>query len=163
MQTFLPYEDFYECAKSLDKKRCWKQVVEAKQILNVLLSDSEKIGWKNHPAVKMWAGYTDDLICYYNIFLNYCIKVHKINVVKLKYIQTNYQTILEINNKIIGNNLIEIEKPWWLGNEKFHRSHRSRLIEKKPEFYEPLFPNDKGFNNGKYFWPDNTTKSFRII
>ena len=33
MQTFLPYENFLESAKVLDKKRCWKQVVEANQII----------------------------------------------------------------------------------------------------------------------------------
>jgi hypothetical protein len=40
---------------------------------------------------------------------------------------------------------------------------RSRLIEKLPEFYEPKFPNDKGFNDGKYLWPVNETKTFRMI
>lgn len=30
MQTFLPFPDFLESAKALDKKRCWKQVVEAR-------------------------------------------------------------------------------------------------------------------------------------
>ena len=35
MQTFLPYPDFQRSAAVLDKKRCWKQVVETKQIINV--------------------------------------------------------------------------------------------------------------------------------
>ncbi len=51
MQTFLPYESFDESTMVLDKKRCWKQVVEAAQIIDVL--EGRRTGWANHPAVKM--------------------------------------------------------------------------------------------------------------
>ena len=40
---------------------------------------------------------------------------------------------------------------------------RARLIDKNREFYLPLFPNDEGFNDGKYFWPVNESKTYRII
>ena len=48
-------------------------------------------------------------------------------------------------------------------NENFHRAMRARLIEKDRNFYLPLFPEDDGFNNSKYFWPVMETKTFRII
>ena len=58
MQTFLPYEIFSESALALDKKRCWKQVVEAKQIIEVLElyshTGDEYLPRINHPAVRMW-------------------------------------------------------------------------------------------------------------
>ena len=57
MQTFLPYTDFIKSAKCLDYKRLGKQRVEAKQILNILLGETTKAGWTNHPAVLMWSGY----------------------------------------------------------------------------------------------------------
>ena len=44
MTTFLPYPDFLQSAQVLDKKRCWKQFVEAKQITDTL----EKIHLKSY-------------------------------------------------------------------------------------------------------------------
>jgi len=53
--------------------------------------------------------------------------------------------------------------PWWLGMEEFHRAMRARLIEKDRDFYLPKFPNDEGYNDGKYWWPMMETKTFRTI
>jgi hypothetical protein len=147
MQTFLPYEEFYTSAIVLDKKRCWKQVVETVQILDVL--EDKKVGWVNHPAVQMWVGYNDALKCYFNDFLKICKEKHNIN--------TKYKKLY------IRIPLYLMDYPWWLGNEDFHRAMRARLIEKKPDFYKPLWPEDEGFNGGKYLWPNNETKTFKII
>lgn len=165
MQTFLPYSDFRKSAKVLDKKRCWKQVVEASQIINTL--EGKSFGWKNHPVVKMWEGYVPLLKYYYNIFLEHCILYHKIKT-KMWYIDNIYSYGVKSNllgNKLIDNEIPswEINEPFWLGQEPFHRAMRARLIEKNRDFYLPLFPNDEGFNNGKYFWPDNKTLTFRVI
>jgi len=144
MQTFLPYESFLDSAICLDKKRCWKQVVEAAQIIDVL--EGRKTGWKNHPAVKMWDGYTNELKYYFDTFLRVSKVKHEINT-KYEYFKVKWTG----------------KQPWWLGNEDFHRAMRSRLIEKDEVFYLPLFPDDKGFNDSKYFWPVNETQTFRII
>jgi hypothetical protein len=160
MQTFLPFADFIQSAKVLDKKRCWKQVVEAKQIISILekiekfpinVDDftSKQFGWINHPAVQMWKGHTLALMMYFDEFLWQCIHIHGINT-KYDYLTTNIYRGF-------------VPKPWWLGNEDFHRAMRSRLIEKDREFYLLLFPNDEGFNEGKYFWPVMETKTFRTI
>lgn len=146
MQTFLPYASFQRSATVLDKKRCWKQVVEAKQIINVLEGNST--AWGNHPAVKMWIGHTFWLRDYFNAFLQVSIEKHKINT-KYDYFHQD----LEQQDPL----------PWWLGNGDFHRAMRARLIEKNEAFYLPLFPKDKGFNDGKYLWPDMKTKTFIII
>jgi hypothetical protein len=148
MQTFLPYSSFPKSAEVLDKKRAWKQVVEAAQILDVL--EGRKTGWRNHPAVKMWDGHTLALKEYFNTFLDISIRVHKIN--------TKYKAyeVYEGCNYPDGY-------PWWLGNKDFHRAMRARLIEKDEAFYLHLFPKDKGFNDSKYFWPVNETQTFRII
>lgn len=146
MQTFLPYQNFLDSAESLDKKRCWKQVVETKQIINVL--EGKSTAWQNHPAVKMWEGHTFWLRDYFNAFLKVCIEKHKINT-KYDYFHQD----LEPQDSL----------PWWLGKKKFHRAMRARLIEKDETFYLPKFPEDKLFNDGKYFWPVMETKTFRII
>ena len=158
MQTFLPYFSFEKSAKVLDKKRCFKQLVEAKQILCVLHADIIPTDWKlskdylfqksfNHPTIQMWLGYGETLVDYYNDFLLICKVKHKINT-----------TLPALDMKIICPDI-----PWWLGNENFHRSHRTRLIAKDREFYLPLFPEDENYNDGKYWWPDNKTKTFKII
>lgn len=146
MQTFLPYRSFSMSALALDKKRCWKQVVEAKQIIEVL--EGRSVAWKNHPAVLMWAGHPYDLKDYFNIFLNVCLENHKINTSMEPYL---------LRSKGVP------PPPWWLGNKDFHRAMRSRLIEKNKEHYLPLFPDDEGFNGGKYMWPVMESKTFRTI
>lgn len=156
MQTFLPYQSFEQSAEVLDKKRCWKQVVEAKQILCVLRFEGcpddwkqtksyLKQGWKHHVAVRMWEGYEHVLAYYYNCMLDHCKKVHKINT-DLPFLQ--YESAAY---------------PWWMSNPNFYRAMRSRLIEKDQDFYLPKFPDDNGFNDGKYIWPVNESKTFRVI
>jgi hypothetical protein len=115
MQTFLPYPNFLASAKLLDKRRCFKQVVEAKQILDILQNKSS--GWKNHPIVKMWNDYDGALIEYYNTFYEYCKSNHKIKFQKMQFI---YGPIF-------------FNKPQWVGNEKFHYSHRANLLRKATE------------------------------
>lgn len=116
MQTFLPYEDFRDSISCLDKKRKWKQCVEAKQIINALFGLSK--GWVNHPAVKMWKGYENTLIEYYNIALAESIAIGIKNK-KLQYLpRPNF-----------------ITKPHWLGRKDFHDSHKSNLLRKDEAFY----------------------------
>jgi hypothetical protein len=41
--------------------------------------------------------------------------------------------------------------PSWVGDDAFHVAHRSNLIRKKSEFYQPLWPNVRG--DLPYVWP----------
>lgn len=145
MQTFLPYPNYIRSVQSLDMKRLGKQRVEAMQIINILENKQSTAGWKNHPAVKMWEGYLNSL----KYYCNCCID----EWVKRGYKNTMAKYPVDHQN----------EDPWFIGNENFHRAMRARLIEKNEEFYLPKFTGDKGFNDGKYFWPVNETKSFKII
>ncbi|MBK3632759.1 MSMEG_6728 family protein [Streptomyces sp. MBT97] len=43
------------------------------------------------------------------------------------------------------------ELPPWLGDPAFHRSHRSALLRKDPEFYTALFPGVP--DDLPYVWP----------
>ncbi len=158
MQTFLPYDDFYKSAACLDVKRCWKQTVEAYQIINVLTADrttkydlsgnpidKKKIGWYNHPAVRMWKGYVAALICYYNVFYTQSVNFWGIKTVKLcKKVNVHADTPL----------------PWWFGLKEFHDSHKSNLLRKKFDFYSKYswnVPIDL-----PYFWPVNIDGSKNI-
>jgi len=143
MISFLPFPDFEMSAKVLDYKRLGKQRVEALQIYNRLTKTQTR--WKNHPAVKMWSGYEDALAEYHNTIIT-------------EWIRRGYNNSMSF---IFFDQKPKL--PWWLGNEDFHKAMRSRLIEKNSDFYGDLFAEDKGFNDGKYFWPVNETKTFRII
>jgi len=145
MQTFLPYPSYIRSMQCLDYRRLGKQRVETMQIINILEGKQTSAGWKSHPAVKMWEGYTNSL----KYYANCCID---------EWISRGYKNTMEKYDVDHQN-----EDPWWVGNEDFHRSMRARLIEKDRNFYLEKFPGDDGFNDGKYFWPVMESRTFKII
>lgn len=137
MQTFLPYSDFKKSAQIIDWRRLGNQRVESNQILNIIKNGGR---WKNHPAVLMWIGYENALIEYRNIFINEWINRG----------YNNNMNILPINGKVIY--------PEWLGNKKFHMSHKSKLYQKDPIFYH--FWSD--IKPIPYMWPvDKNNKIYK--
>jgi|TARA_R110000765_G_scaffold411447_1_gene510572 hypothetical protein len=133
MQTFLPYKDFKKSFKCLDYRRLGKQRVESYQILNVLLERTSTKGWRNHPATKMWRGYENAL----KLYMNLCID---------EWVARGY-----VNNMKREVILGEVKYPSWLGNNKFHVSHKSNLVRKFPEHYRKYFPNVGA--DLPYAWP----------
>lgn len=118
MQTFLPFPDFVKSAHSLDRARLGNQRKECKQIYNSL---KERGGWYYHPAVQMWKGYEQALV-------HYALEISNAWVLRGYHDMTwAFWTPLRDKSKLI--------MPWWLGIDDFHRSHRSNLIQKFPEWY----------------------------
>jgi len=134
VNTFLPYADFKKTAECLDVKRLGKQRLEAHMIINILENPS-KLGWRNHPAVKMWRGYIDALKMYFNAIVQEWIEREYVN---------NY-SFYEIPD--------EVEMPWWMGNDDFHMSHQASLLRKNPEFYASKFAVSEEYQNQGYIWP----------
>lgn len=129
----MPVADFAKSARILDKKRCWKQVVEASQIITVL--ESGRKAWSNHPAVLMWKGYIPALKNYYNAFWWEAVHNRGVKAVKLQLMGDLSYAVL----------------PPWVGNEDFHASHRSNLLRKDREYYSKFGwtePDDL-----PYIWP----------
>ena len=138
MQTFLPYSDYDKSAQVLDRQRLGKQRVETLQILKAL-SDPE-YGWQNHPAVNMWRGHELELVCY---GVSICDE----------WITRGYKdTCREKISAFYDNPSFGYEMPDWVGNEDLHRSHRSNLLRKMPEFYGKMFEADLP-ENLEYVWP----------
>lgn len=137
MQTFLPYASFTESAKSLDMKRLGKQRVEVLQLLNSLYKPDYK-GWKNHPCREMWRDNPQALVEYGLVICREWIS--------RGYKDTCYDKIGAYSTKapLCGY-------PNWLGREDIHLSHKSRLIQKYPEHYKPLWPDAP--DNLEYVWP----------
>jgi len=138
MQTFLPYPNLKKSLKALDSKRLGKQRVEAYQILNILLKRTDKKGWKNHPAVKMWKGYENSL----KLYLNKAIKL---------WLSRGYKNTMKL--EVIEGKII---LPRWFGNKEFHDSHKSNLLRKNKEYYfefSKIVPHDL-----EYIWPTQIDK-----
>lgn len=138
MQTFLPFADFTDCAKALDRQRLGKQRVEAAQIYHALTGDRSyfvttrgpppALSRKNHPAVRMWAGYEGALLMYLRAMI-------------LEWISRGY-----MNNMPIPT-IRRYQRPHWLGDPQLHSAHRATLKRKNPDYY--TFDDDTPF-----FYPE---------
>ncbi len=120
MQTFLPYSDFTQTAKALHYRHLGKQRVETKQIFTALTTGK---GWVHHPATKMWKGYEHALLQYGQAICT-------------EWIRRGYKDSLLEEFISQSHTLWNFDLPPWLGDAKFHESHRSNLMRKKPDFYK---------------------------
>lgn len=127
MQVFVPLTTFDECVRVLDNKRLFKQLLEAYQILNVILDrpkpdGTPRKGWKNHPAVKQWEYWPGTLLTYADAARRECDK---------RGIAT------EQMKKLLDELGIRRTKslPCWWGDAEVHSSHRARLLQKDWEHY----------------------------
>ena len=145
MQTFLPYSDFRRSAASLDLRRLGKQRVETLQILRALTFDD--YGWRNHPAVTMWTGFTEALVAYgiavtrqwQRAGFNDTVLPQIVEFAAPQPVRTQQQL------KALG------QLPSWLGQRAVHRSHQAALLRKDPEHYTSQFPQvDQDL---PYVWP----------
>ena len=109
MQTFLPHPSFYDSVRCLDNKRLGKQRVEALQILKALYIPD--YGWRHHPCVKMWNGYTQALEMYMDI----CIE---------EWIERGFKNTMKRANPQC---YVDTKMPHWIGNEKFYSQYKWKV------------------------------------
>jgi hypothetical protein len=129
MQVFLPFADFRESARVLDKRRLQKQGVECLQLLlavfDVPLEDGRpRTGHKSHPVYLAWKPYHLALIRYTLAIVEEC----KARGIKCDTVETRVRTLLPT-----GCDLDNAPLPPFVGDEDFHRSHRCRLLQKGRE------------------------------
>ena len=139
MQTFLPYPDLRASCVVLDNQRLGKQRVETFQILRALTWPT--YAWKNHPAVRMWRGFTPGLVLY---------GVHSCR----EWVRRGYADAVAEQLLAWTGGCVPVDPPLppWFGWEALHRSHRSALLRKRPEHYRPLFGDDVP-DDLPYLWP----------
>lgn len=153
MQTFLPYPDFDKSAEVLDSKRLVKQLLEGRQLYQIISENRTKGGWVNHPATKMWRNYD-------NALFDYLLSIKIECDTRGFKTATNWQVIVSMHdaNWNRGSNIVL--PPWW-NDDRLHLSHRQSLYRKDPEYYA-LFIDDARLpkvtccdvcNN---FWPTHT-------
>ena len=152
MQTFLPFRGFAESAEVLDRQRLGKQRVECLQIIQTLLEmrvdaygdvvPFKPKGWVNHPATRMWEGYTSAL------------GVYTLTMIQ-EWVKRGYDDGIENSIKLLIPGIQihwTVRLPPWLGDEAFHRSHRSNLIRKLPAHYRQVLGWTEP-DNLPYVWP----------
>ena len=153
MQTFVPWPDVYESARSLDNKRLNKQLLEGRQIYKILSSNQKTGGWVNHPAVNMWRNYDNALFFYLNAIKIECT-YRDISTEK------NWSEIMRMHEMNYFRGTSYDMPPWW-GDERVHLSHRQNLYNKDPEYYA-YFVEDNHLSavsccdTCSYFWPTHT-------
>ena len=148
MQTFVPYANFRESAKSLDMKRLGKQRVEVLILLKSMLGTTPTKGWKNHPCREMWCGHENALAEY---GMTVC-EVWK----ERGYKDTCYEKIGAYYDKSKPTTY-----PWWLGMIDIHLSHQSMLIKKYPDYYKQQFPDAP--EDLEYIWPSSNPNTFQTL
>lgn len=120
MQTFLPYNDFRDSARVLDRQRLGKQRVETLQLLRALAGETK--GWVNHPAAKMWRGYENALAIYGAAMCD-------------EWTRRGYKDSCREKILAYRDYTTAVVVPPWLGREDFHASHRSNLLRKDAKYY----------------------------
>lgn len=111
--------------------------MEAGQILNCLVPSVEsKLGWSNHPAVKMWRGYSDALLHYFWVMLERVVEIG-----------TKYKKYRLPKDRPRWDS---VQFPPWFGDEKFHASHRSNLLRKSTHYEQFGWTESKIL---EYVWP----------
>jgi hypothetical protein len=150
MQTFLPVADFEDSARLLDPARLGKQRVETLQILRAL--ELPDYGWAAHPAVLMWRGRTPALVAY---------GLAMVRVWRERGFADSTQGLIgefapSVTTASQGELAVAGLLPSWVGHEALHRSHRSNLLAKDPDFYRTRFAERFGPepDDLPYVWPE---------
>lgn len=145
MQTFLPYADFRETARILDRQRLGKQRVEVVQIVHAIVNGPDA-GWYGHPATQMWKNNAAALVAYQ---IAIC---HEWTIVRGYRDSCLAKTItFALDGGLITEIVDKPSMPWWMGMFNVHQSHRSNLLRKDPGHYGRYFPTTP--DDLPYVWP----------
>jgi hypothetical protein len=152
VQTFLPFPDFSESAQVLDQARLGKQRVEALQVLRAVTLPG--YGWQSHPAIAMWRGHRTALTAYALAITDEWIAQGHADTVRPQVLE--FAPALGDQEAGAGAgasvaDLVAADLPTWLGDHAVHRSHRSKLVQKEPEWYRSRFPDVP--DDLDYVWP----------
>ncbi len=99
-------------------------------------------GWLDHSATLMWVNNVEALMLYGDV----CIR---------EWRRRGYKNTMPIMISASEDYVYDIQMPYWLGDCKLHRSHRSNLLRKDEEFYRK-----QGWTETtdiEYVWPEPRT------
>jgi hypothetical protein len=111
-------------------------------------------GWRHHPAVKMWRGCEEALGRYTFTVCEVWVEQGRADTVAATVAtELGALGLTEVRGQAELGRAGAL--PVWLGDEAFHRAHRSALLRKDHDHYGPMFrdvPDDL-----PYVWPDAVT------
>lgn len=167
MITFLPYMDFIKSADCLDWKysanRLNNQINEAIVINEYLLGIRED--WRhNRRIIPMWKNFEIALTNYaWAMLYTWERKKLTVNPDRRKKLTMLQGLAIEKYKTAYGNDFDfqdnPIPMPDWLGDERFHSSHRSVLLAKNWNWYKQFgWKEEPGYKDPitlrwPYYWP----------
>ena len=171
VNTFVIVPDPYVNPRYLDRNRLNSQRREAKQIIDVLEKidyckqfnislDHSSIPYGNHPATKMWIGFTNALKVYSNCVIRRWkelgyennLPIYELNETLYHVVPCHFDGIRTYFNGVFD----QYAFPPWFSFPPLYMSHRAALFLKDPVFYANLYTEDlKPFLTKGYFWPSN--------
>ncbi len=123
--------------------------MEALQIVRALTWPT--YGWKHHPAVVMWRGFEEALGAYgvavCEEWVSRGLGDTCAATMAVDLAAAGVRVPPRRQSALAGAGML----PGWLGDEALHRSHRSALLRKDPEWYGRFF--DDVADDLPYVWP----------
>lgn len=121
MQVFVPYTTYIQSVACLDNARLNKQILEATQLLDIMFdiptkTGKPRTGWLNHPALIAWKNNPGALIEYTQIAIS-------------EAALRGFNTAVAVA-KVNSYPSADKTRPVWWGDEKVHKSHQARLLQK---------------------------------
>lgn len=142
MQTFLPYADFEQSAACFDYRRLGSQINECTQLLDAL-HETNNGGYRNHTVTRMWKFYEFQLATFGLVCEDewesrgYRVRVNRAKLEQhLEWAESGSQ-----------------EFPFWFGDSEVHDRYKRLLIWKKPDFYQPKWPDLTPLHKDDFIYP----------
>lgn len=145
MQIFLPYPDFEQSVRVLDRSRLGNQIW--RECLTLIEGH-----WPNHPVSKMWANHHHAVALYMWHGITELITRNHIprrTIEQLDSYITSRFPHPQVPRCFDRNAIL----PPFIGNEAFHRSHRLALLYKNPVWYSKFFNEPIPTSKPEYVWP----------
>ena len=150
MQTWITDKDFSKSAKNLDRQRLCANMYESIHILASLLDLNDQLvtpkrNVSNHPASKIWNGNEECLYVYI------ACHIEEWTYSRGYKCPTNNKNMGIIYRSGFWERLVGSYSKNWITDEMI-QTHRSVLIQKKPEHYRPLWPDCPDDLEMRYDW-----------
>ncbi len=134
IRTWVPEPTFAASATVLHDEEVFRVRQHALFILGVLAGHNQHM--RHNPVVTMWRGAELILVSYgVTMCREWRTRGHSDKLEEQIYAYGEEALRTNVFSPDINGN-----QPWWLANEGFHLSHRSNLINLRPDFYGKIWP-----------------------
>jgi hypothetical protein len=156
MDTFIPLRSFEASAEVLRPQEALISLEGAIRLLELdhevgNLDRNKMIA--RHPLVQMWGRHTP-VLCTYAYAMLERMKSDQEHRRLPNSQRMNFSKLeknLDYHMECASSGELVMEKPRWLGNEKFHQTQRAALMRLEPEHYGKEWPDED--MHYPTFWP----------